>query len=1027
MHSRRKGFALVLGMLLAGAAYAGAEQPAKRHLSHQDCDQWRSIQNPVLSPDGRYLAYTLTPQEGDAEVVVRDLQAGTDRRFMRGSRPAAPTTPTEGAPAVSPGRRPVSAPSARMQFAPDSRTLVFTTTPTKAATEQARKEKKKPDDMPKPGLMLVDLASGETKTIDNVRGFQAPEETGSHIVYSRNPPGGTQDEASRDNRQESVTTGQRRGRAPTQNPPETSPRPPRKEYGTELVIQDLNGGDQRVIADILDYSLTKDGKTLVYVVSAKDEGKNGVYTLRPGSTESPFALLCGKGRYQKLTWDEKQTRLAFLSDHESGAPASAAVWRLYHWQRDGTLGKITRIPFMGHHLPHMNLAELFWRHQNQNREIPAPALVVAAPTLSNFRNGWVINERGALGFSHDGDDIFFGTSPAPEPEKPKTDASPVPAEDKVLLDLWHWRDDFIQPMQKVCAEQDRNRTYRAVVHLKDLTFQQVGDETMNDLTPSANGEWAIGADDRPHRTLVGHDGNYSDYVLISTRDGKRIPLLTKQRGGPSFSTTGKYMLYFDGKDWNTLNVPDAKLTNITKDLKVSFAREDVDTPSAPPAYGVAGWTNDDASVLLYDRYDIWELSPDGSRSRNITMSGRKDGVQFRLVKLDPDKRHYDTQEPWLLRAENQTTRDTGFYRLRTGSPPQLLVMAGRNFSVPTKAKHADVLMLTASTFYDAPELYVTDPEFRDLRKVSDANQQKAPFVWGKSEMIRYKNLDGVPLQGVLIKPENMEAGKKYPMIVYIYERLSQNLHQFVEPRPGTSINPSFYASNGYLVLMPDIVYTIGYPGQSAMKCVLPAIQAVVDQGIVDENAIGIQGHSWGGYQISYMITQTNRFKAAAAGAPVANMTSAYNGIRWGSGMPRQWQYERAQSRIGGNLWQHPLRFIENSPIFMADRVQTPLLMLHNDQDDAVPWYQGIEYFLALRRLGKEVYLFNYNGEPHGLRKRANQKDFAVRMQQFFDHHLKGAPMPEWMSKGVPFLDREKEKERLKPALVNQAPAAATSR
>src|SRR5216684_498917 len=221
------------------------------------------------------------------------------------------------------------------------------------------------------------------------------------------------------------------------------------------------------------------------------------------------------------------------------------------------------------------------------------------------------------------------------------------------------------------------------------------------------------------------------------------------------------------------------------------------------------------------------------------------------------------------------------------------------------------------------------------------------------------------------------------MIVYIYERLTQGLHAFRNPGPGTSINPTYYVSNGYLIFMPDIVYTVGYPGQSALKCVLPGIQAVVDRGCVDEQAIGIQGHSWGGYQIAYMITQTTRFRAVEAGAPVANMISAYDGIRWGTGVTRQFQYEHTQSRIGGTPWQYPERYIQNSPIFQADRVKTPLLMIHNDADTAVPWYQGIEYYLALRRLGKEVYLFVYNGEPHGLQRRVDQKDFTIRMQQYF--------------------------------------------
>jgi dipeptidyl aminopeptidase/acylaminoacyl peptidase len=256
------------------------------------------------------------------------------------------------------------------------------------------------------------------------------------------------------------------------------------------------------------------------------------------------------------------------------------------------------------------------------------------------------------------------------------------------------------------------------------------------------------------------------------------------------------------------------------------------------------------------------------------------------------------------------------------------------------------------------------------------------------------------------------------MVVYIYERLSESLHVFRTPvvSRGQTINPTFYASNGYLVLMPDIAYKVGAPGQSALKCVLPAIQAVVDKGCVDEKAIGINGQSWGGYQIAYMVTQTNRFRAAVAGAPVSNMVSAYDGIRWGSGLPRQFQYEHSQSRIGATPWQAPLKYVENSPIFAADRVQTPLLMIHNDQDDAVPWYQGIEYFLALRRLGKEVYMFNYNGQPHNLTNKNAARDFAMRMFQFFEHHLKGKPAPEWMVKGVPFIDREKEKEQIKKVL-----------
>jgi dipeptidyl aminopeptidase/acylaminoacyl peptidase len=470
----------------------------------------------------------------------------------------------------------------------------------------------------------------------------------------------------------------------------------------------------------------------------------------------------------------------------------------------------------------------------------------------------------------------------------------------------------------------------------------------------------------------------------------------------SLSPGAKYAIYFDGKDWNSYSIADGRVANLTSNIKSQFFNEDNDVPQTPGSYGFAGWTKDDLDVLIYDRYDIWQVSPDGSKSKNLTDGlGRKEKTALRYVRLDPKERFIDPDKPMLLQAENEDTHDSGFYRDKVNSDalPQKILMAAKDFGTPTKAKDADVLMLTASRFDQFPDLWITGQDFHDLKRISNGDTQRAQFTWGTSELVSFKNTDGVALKGLLLKPENFDPKKKYPMIVYIYERLTQGLHQFRNPGPGTSINPTYYVSNGYLIFMPDIVYTVGYPGPSALKCVLPGIQAVVDKGYVDENAIGIQGHSWGGYQIAYMVTQTNRFRAAEAGALVSNMTSAYSGIRWGTGLPRQFQYERSQSRIGGSLWDYPLRFLDNSPLFRADKVQTPLLMIANDEDDAVPWQQGIEFFLALRRLDKEVYMFSYNGEKHGLRKRINQKDYTRRLQEFFDHFLKGAPAPEWMERG----------------------------
>jgi dipeptidyl aminopeptidase/acylaminoacyl peptidase len=303
---------------------------------------------------------------------------------------------------------------------------------------------------------------------------------------------------------------------------------------------------------------------------------------------------------------------------------------------------------------------------------------------------------------------------------------------------------------------------------------------------------------------------------------------------------------------------------------------------------------------------------------------------------------------------------------------------------------------------------VSSGAFTDMKKVSDANPQQSQYTWGTSELIEYVNADGKHLKAILTKPENFDPSKKYPMLVYIYEQLTNNLHRYVAPAPGgSSINVTRYASNGYLVLQPDIVYDIGYPGQSALKCVVPAVQTVLAKGFVDPQRVGIQGHSWGGYQISYMITRTNIFRAVEAGASVVDMFGGYGGIRWGTGMSRAFQYEKTQSRIGVPPWENPLIYMENSPIFWIEKIQTPYLTMANDEDDAVPWQQGIEFFTAMRRLGKEAYMFVYNGEKHGLRQRENQKHWTVHLAEYFDYFFKDAPKPEWMEKGVPYLDRGK--------------------
>lgn len=962
----------------------GAISQSKRPLNYSDFDGWRNIQNQTLSSDGKFLAYGLFPQDGDGEIVIRNLQTGKEWRQPAGARPqAVPDLESDGAPP------PVNI---TLAFTSDSRYLLFSSWPAKADTDKAKRDKKRPEDMPKNSLVIVDLSSGAATRIDRVRNFQVPENGGAIVAYSREAEpgragaaGGGRGNAGEAGAAAAGNAGGTSGAATGAAANTGAGRGARREYGTDLVLRNLSTQAERTYPDVLSYTLAKDGATLAYAVASHKDDTNGVFVVATATADAaPHALLAGAGKYSRLTWDFDQTELAFMSDRDN-AKAKQPQMKLYLWDRK------------------------------------SDAATEIASNAAGFKDGDQITDKGPITFSHDGKRIFFGVA---RPDPAESDAvSDLLPDDKVNVDLWHYKDDHIQPMQKVRAAQDRNRTFRAVYHVPEKKVVQLADLTMREATPSEDGLWAVGADDRAYAAESEYAGEFNDFYLVNTLTGERKPILSKQNENLTWSADGKHLLFFKDKNWMTYSVPDGKIANLTAKTGANFWREDFDNPGVPPPYGTGGWTKDGKYVLLYDEFDVWRAAGDGSETINLTHgAGRSARLQFRRVQVggnprDPEDRWVDSAEPIYLRAENQDTYDTGFYRTRIDAKdaPQKLIFAAKAFANPLKAKNADVVVVAASTFEEFPDLLVTNTNFTNPQKVTNANPQQAQVNWGTAELVPFLNADGVPLKATLYRPENFDPKKKYPMIVYIYEKLTQNVHAYVAPAPRHTINPTFYASNGYLILEPDIVYTVGQPGQSALKCVLPAIDAIIAKGFVDENNVGIEGHSWGGYQIAYMITQTHRFKAVEAGAPVADMVSAYDGIRWGSGLPRQGQYERGQSRIGASVWESPLKFIENSPIFMADRVTTPLLILQNDSDTAVPWYQGLEYYLALRRLGKEVYLFSYNGEPHGLVRRADQKDFTVRMKQYFDHFLMGAPEPDWMINGIPYLDKDTEKTRFKQA------------
>lgn len=883
--------------------FALAALAQKRPITHADYDGFRSIASARLSNDGKWVVYGLFPQAGDGAAILRSTTGAKEHRFAAGQRPE-PVPPEPGS-ETPPAPRGLTS-----EFTSDGKWVVFQTYPSRADLEKARKEKKRPADMPKGGLSIINVETGAEARIANVKSFQVPDSDASTIAYL-------------------------------------------KENG-ELVVRTLADGKERTAADVAEYKLTDDASTVVYLA------KTGAFTWKLSG--DPAAIHSGSGKYTKLAASEGQTRFAYLKDSE-----------LHAWSPG---------------------------------EASATVLVTNAATAAT------------PSFSDDGARLFYGIPVRETPAAAKDDG-----EEKAGYDLWHYRDDFVQPMQRVRARQERDRSYRAVYDFAAKKSMQLADAALPEVAPSRGGDFTTGADDRAYRRLVEQDTRYADVYSIDLKTGKRLLLGRKVAGSPSISPDGKWVMTFEDKHWVSYDTATGERRVLTAIAGRNFYREDDDHPAAPPAYGGPQWTKDSKFALVPDRFDVWQLAPDGSLARNLTDGvGRRENVQLRVVRFgaagpfgggaiaaaDSRERGLDPAQPLILAAEHVETHQSGFYRdsLDEAEQPRKLHMAARNFGVPGKAKNADTLVVTASRFDEFPDLQVTDLSFASMTKISNANPQMAELAWGSAELIRYRNGDGAELSAALYKPANFDPAKKYPMIVYIYEKLAQQVHGFVEPRPGHSINASYYTSNGYVVLMPDIIYEVGYPGASALRCVSAAVEKVVDMGFVDSKRIGIQGHSWGGYQIAYMLTRTNRFRAAAPGALVANMISAYSGIRWGPGLPRQFQYEKGQSRIGGSPWQEPMRYIENSPIFMADRVETPVLMLHNDADDAVPWYQGIEFFLALRRLNKEAYMFVYNGEPHGIRKRPNQRDYTVRLQEFFDYHLKDAPKPAWMERGRPFIEKE---------------------
>jgi len=1005
----------------------------KRPLELTDLMKFRTLHDQKISDDGGWIVYESRPDRGDGEVHVRSTDGQAAYTIERGTGP---------------------------EISADAAWVGALVQPTFEEQEKAKKGGKSggngKDEGPKTGFALLATANGETLTYERVKAF-AFSENGRWLAIHQFAP--DEDEAQEEEAEspaEEVAAEEMAMKEPAaEETPEaepvaeraeaTEPEEPGEEaaseegkdeeerLGSSLILRELATGREVEIPHVesFGFSDTSDADGyLAFAVAAPQGEGNGLYlrTLAPTTGEAaageiPDQVLhqAERGRYTAIAWAKEKSLLAFVAavDDEDGEPGEADVWV---WQA-GARG---------------------------------PAAAFTAVTSEGSPEGWFVPSVNELTWSEDGERLFFGFKPDDEKIEKETEDEPTemaqPAEmaemaegveaaetaeeepfdpydvEAILedrgVDVWHWNDPLIIPNQKELWDEEKDRTYLAVWH-RDTRGDAhrvvpLADREMRLVTPVDNARAALGMADVPYLKEITWDGWYRDVYRVSLETGERQLVAEHLRYDASLSPDGRYVAYYETPHWYLFDGATGATRNLTEALPVPFADEDHDYPEPAPGYGVADWVHGDSgsvAVLINDKYDLWQIPTDSSAGEPLRLTaGREEGVRFFLRDLDPetpaDLDFVAPGEALVFYGYHDRLKHRGLWTARVGTAGArpLEVGEGRTYALLAKAADDDRILYSRESYTEFPDLWVgrldrlASPEARlaDRVKLTDANPQIAEFAWGEAELVEWKSADGTPLQGVLIKPGDYEPGKRYPVLVYFYRFFTPVLHRFNEPV--VNHRPSFphYASHGYAIFLPDIRFEVGRPGLAATKALVSGVQHLIEMGIADPDAVGLHGHSWSGYQAAFVVTQTDLFAAVVAGAPVSNMTSAYGGIRYGTGLARQFQYEETQSRLGVSLWEGRDRYIENSPLFYADRINTPLLIEFGDEDEAVPWTQGIELYLAMRRLGKEAIFLEYRGEPHHLKQYPNKLDYSIKMREFFDHYLKGAPAPKWITEGVPY-------------------------
>lgn len=913
----------------------------KKPLDHSVYDTWESTGEKKLSNNGQWAGYTVNQQEGNNMLYLVNLMTNTKKHISRGDS---------------------------LSFSNDSKFAALTIKPWYADTRMAKIKKKKADDQTKDTLAFVNLTTGVIIQVPRVKSFKMPEKGPSLLAYLM---------------EKQIDTSKKTPAArPTKNDSDQladdeTPGTGSKTEGTDLTMKYLAGGADRVFKYVTDYKFNKSGKYLIFAASGSKKDKAapaGVFLLNT-ETGQLKSLVSIKGNYKNFAFDETGEFTAFLGE-QSPEKQENKDYKIYFSSKS------------------LDTAQSMVEND-----------------LPGMPNHWSISGDRNISFSKDGKSLYFGIAPIRTPK----DTTLIDM-DHAKLDIWGYKDDYLQSQQLKGVSRDLRRSFVAAfdIYNADPRIIPLAEEKIADVSVPTEESvlYALGSSDFGQRIETQWTGGAKrDYYLVNLKTGEKKGFLPKFEGNAVMSPTGNYVVYFDKNtgNWSSFEVASNTVNNLTSKLPVKFYDEDNDVPDRPGSYGFAGWMEDGKGVFLNDQYDVWSFTFDGKNPPvNATNGyGRLNKLTLRYRKTNMDDRFINPKATALLDAFNTVTKDGGYYQgaLNGKKDPNILVMSANKYAGISKARDVEKYIYEKASYVVSPNVYVTT-DFKTEMRLSDTNPQQKSYNWGTAELVKWTTPKGYKSEGILYKPEDFNPTKKYPMIVYFYEKLSDGLNGYIAPSPTPSrLSISFFVSNGYLVFAPDISYETGHPGKSAEEFINSGVESLKKNPWVDGSKIGIQGQSWGGYQVAHLITATNMYAAAWAGAPVVNMTSAYGGIRWESGMNRQFQYEKTQSRIGATLWERPDLYIENSPLFNMPKVQTPVVIMSNDADGAVPWYQGIEMFTALRRLGKPAWLLVYNGEAHNLVQRQNKKDISIREQQFFDYYLKGAKAPVWMTSGIPATEK----------------------